>query len=99
MAYFGGHLTDDPASLLTPKGTPILCDLKGLAPALTITAGFDPLCDEGKAYADALNKAGVASEYKCYEGTIHGFVSFPGALEAGRDALKFMAGKLKAGLN
>lgn len=100
MAWFGAHLTDDPAALLDVKASPLAAkDLAGLPPAVTVTAGFDPLCDEGKAYADALAKAGVPSEYKCFEGTIHGFVSFPGALEAGRDGLAYMAAKLKAALH
>lgn len=99
MAWFGGHLTDDPAALLESKASPIATpDLSGLAPALTVTAGYDPLVDEGKAYADRLTEAGVPSEYKCYEGTIHGFVSFPGVLEAGKDGLAFMAKRLKAAL-
>lgn len=98
MAWFGEHLADDPAALLDAKGSPLAGDLTGLAPALVITAGFDPLVDEGKAYADALSNAGVQTEYKCYEGTIHGFASFPGALEAGRDGLAFMASRLKAAL-
>lgn len=97
MAWFGGHLFagTPPADA---KASPIAGDLGGLAPAVTVTAGFDPLRDEGKAYADALAAAGVPSEYKCFDGTIHGFVSFPGALEAGRDGLAYMAGKLKAAL-
>ena len=99
MAWFGGHLTDDPAALLESNASPIATpDLSGLAPALTVTAGYDPLVDEGKAYADRLTEAGVPSEYKCYEGTIHGFVSFPGVLEAGKDGLAFMAKRLKAAL-
>lgn len=100
MAWFGGHLTDDPEALLDPKGSPMAAkDLSGLPPAVTITAGFDPLVDEGKAYADALKAAGVASEYKCFPGTIHGFVSFPGALEAGKEGLAYLAGKVKAALH
>lgn len=99
MAWFGGHLTDKPEALLDPMGSPLAAaSLAGLPPALTVTAGFDPLVDEGKAYADALAAAGVPSEYKCYEGTIHGFLSFPGALDAGRDGLAFLAARLKAAL-
>ncbi len=73
--------------------------MSGLAPALTVTAGFDMLCDEGAAYADRLRDAGVPSEYRCYDGTIHGFASFPGTLEAGADGLAFMAERLKAALS
>jgi len=99
MMWFGGLLFGDADESANPKASPLAAkDLSGLAPALTVTAGFDPLRDEGKAYADALSAAGVASEYKCYDGTIHGFVSFPGALEAGKDGLSFMAGRLKAAL-
>ena len=73
--------TDNPEELAGPKASPITqADLSGLAPALTITAGYDPLVDEGKAYADKLKEAGVKSEYKCFEGTIHGFTLFPAAL-------------------
>jgi acetyl esterase len=46
----------------------------GVAPALVITAGYDPLVDEGKAYADRLEAAGVTTEYICYEDMIHGFI-------------------------
>ncbi len=99
MAWFGGLLFGGDDRGTDIKASPILAnDLKGLAPALTVTAGFDPLLDEGKAYADALGAAGVASEYKCYDGTIHGFVAFPGALQAGVDGLRFIAERLKAAL-
>ena len=99
MAWFGAHLFGEHSAAGDPKASPIAApDLSGLAPALTVTAGYDPLMDEGKAYADALAQAGVPSEYKCYEGTIHGFVSFPGTLQAGADGLRFMAERLKAAL-
>jgi acetyl esterase len=100
MAYFGDHTLSDPNQAADPKMSPMLSeDLSGLAPALTITAGFDMLCDEGAAYADRLREAGIASEYKCYEGTIHGFASFPGTLAAGADALALMADRLKSALS
>ena len=49
-----------------------LSDLSGVAPALIITATYDPLRDEGKAYADKLSAAGVPVVYKNYE-NVHGF--------------------------
>jgi acetyl esterase len=99
MAWFGELALADPKDAANPKMSPMLSqDLSGLAPALTVTAGFDMLSDEGKVYAERLRDAGVPSEYRCYDGTIHGFASFPAALEAGADGLAFMADRLKAAL-
>jgi len=59
---------------LNPLVSPLLAsDHSGLPPAFVFTAGFDPLRDEGRAYADKLKTAGVSVDYKNYEGTIHGF--------------------------
>ena len=102
MEWFGELLTNpqEPEGLAGPMGSPMATkDLSGLAPALTVTAGFDPLRDEGKAYADRLAQAGVASEYKCFEGTIHGFVSFPGVLQAGVEGMDLMCTRLKEALS
>ena len=60
-------------------------DFSGLAPALVYTAGFDPLCDEGEAYARKLEAAGVKVQHRCYEHLCHSFTSLgaiPAALAA-----------------
>ena len=80
--------------------SPILCeDLSGLPPALVITAGHDLLRDEGKHYAERLEAAGVAVEYVCFESTIHGFMTFGGALDVGKQALELAAQKLRENLS
>jgi len=59
-----------------PRAIPALYeDYSGLPPALIITAGHDPLRDEGAEYADALARADVPVDYECLEGTIHGFMN------------------------
>lgn len=66
----------DPATRLDPYVSPLLADdLSGLPPALIIAAQFDPLVDQGLAYAGKLNLADVPVQYSCYSGVIHGFVS------------------------
>jgi len=56
-------------------------------PTLVITAGLDPLCDEGAAYARALRRAGVAAREWRVKGTIHAFVLFAGRIGAGRQVI------------
>jgi acetyl esterase len=65
------------------RASPILGDLRGQPPALVITAGFDPLRDEGHAYAEALRKAGADVVYREYPGQIHAFVSLTKAIPQG----------------
>src|SRR5205823_13077025 len=57
--------------------------LAGLPPALIVTAGFDPLRDEGEAYARALRDTGARVDYVCYGGMIHGFAPMGKLLETG----------------
>ena len=70
-------------------------ELRGLAPATVITAGADPLRDEGQAYAKALAAAGVPVLARCWDGLFHGFVSLLQPLEAAREALDLGAQRLR----
>jgi acetyl esterase len=75
MAWFGqqyvGHLPD--LDWTDPRVSPMHGSLTGLAPAVVVVAEFDPLRDDGLAYAAALSEAGVPVEVRAYPGLIHGF--------------------------
>ena len=95
----GMYFTDQAREGVTVLASPILVpDLAGLPPALIITAGFDLLRDEGKLYAQRLKSAGVPVESVCFDGTIHGFMSVSGAIDAGREALELVADRLRGNL-
>ncbi len=70
-------------------------DVSGLPRAYVVTAGFDPLKDEGKAYADKLNHAGVAAVYVDYPGMVHGFFNMSGVLPQAREAIADAAKALR----
>ncbi|HER26482.1 MAG TPA: alpha/beta hydrolase, partial [Rhodospirillales bacterium] len=74
-------------------------DLSAQPAALVITAGFDPLRDEGRAYHQRLVAAGVPSDYVQYDGMIHAFVNMAGVLPQGVQALERAAAALKAAWN
>jgi acetyl esterase len=91
--YIGGG---DPRD---PRVSPLYADLlPGLAPAYVATAGFDPLRDEGEAYARRLAEAGVAVELRRFTDQIHGFFNIVGVGRTSRAAVAEIAAKLKAAL-
>jgi acetyl esterase len=81
-----------------PLASPLLADLHGLPPALIITAEFDPLRDEGEAYAARLRAAGVITQHKRYKGQIHGFFLMGGIMDRGLAALDDTAALLRTAL-
>ncbi len=102
MSWFIGHYLAGPTgSADDPRVSPGLAPREALAnvpPGLVITAGYDPLRDEGEAYAATLNEAGVATSLTRYDGMFHGFVSMADQLDDGRMALAQAGRALALGL-
>ncbi|MGY4316696.1 alpha/beta hydrolase [Bradyrhizobium sp. JR3.5] len=85
MQWFAGHYLADPAQSADWRVSPLRAkSLAGVAPAVVTTAWFDPLRDEGHAYAKALQAAGVPVTYHTGEGLIHGYFGLGDASEAAR---------------
>lgn len=99
MDWSMGHYMrpgDDPAD---PRLSPLRAkDVSDLAPAVVITAGFDPLLDQGEAYARKLKEAGVPVVYRCYDSLAHAFTAFTGAVPAADVACREIAGLVREGL-
>ena len=97
MTWFSDQYLTDEAQAAEPDCSPLrAADLAGLPPALVLTAEYDPLCDEGEAYARRLSEAGVAVTQRRYDGLIHGFIRMPGMLERATDAIDEVATAVRA---
>ena len=90
MAWFADHYAGG-VDFTDPLLSPLRGELAGLPPAVVVTAEFDPLRDEGEAYAAALQSAGVDVDVQRYDGLVHGFFDMgalsPGAQTATDDAI------------
>ncbi|PCI73145.1 MAG: hypothetical protein COB20_16420 [SAR86 cluster bacterium] len=93
--WFRSQFLESEERASDPMVSSLLADLSGLPPALVITAGFDPLRDEGEAFAKRLSEHGVEVEHVCYTDMIHAFVSFAGGIPAGMTALKKIGDELR----
>ena len=94
-----GHYLPDASRWADPEASPLLGDVPpGLAPAYVATAGFDPLRDEGEAYARRLADAGAEVELRRFPDQIHGFINVVGAGRSARAAAAEVAARLGAGL-
>jgi acetyl esterase len=99
MDYFVGHYIADAAQYQDWRASPLLHpDLSNLPPALVLTAGFDPLRDEGAAYAERLTAAGSAASYVLFAREIHGFVLMGKVLDEARSAVALCAAELRRAL-
>lgn len=88
MVWSAANYLSDGRDMMDPRASPLFAkNISGLPPAFILTAGFDPLRDEGKAYAQKLTDAGVAVKYHCYDDMIHGFIGMTGILDVARQAL------------
>ncbi len=95
IAYFHDHYIDDAGHDADWRASPLLhADLARLPPALVVTAGFDPLRDEGIAYAQALTKAGNRAALVSFERQIHGFITMGRVIDEANIAVDLCAAQL-----
>ena len=97
MEYFRGHYLLRRRDWDDWRASPLLAgSLAGLPPALLITAGFDPLVDEGRAYAERLAAEGVPTVYREFPDMVHGFLLMGGVLDTANAAVGECSKALRA---
>lgn len=99
MEWFWDHYCPDPGQRSDPRAAPLrAAKLAGLPPALVVTAQFDVLRDEGRAYAEALRDAGVAAEHAHYDDLVHDFFATAAVFRASRGPFEHACAALRAAL-
>ena len=97
MLWFWDHYLASEADASNPYAAPMQAEsLKGLPPALVITAEFDPLRDEGEDYAHRLQDEGVSTKCTRYDGMMHGFFGAPAVLDKAKQAINEASAALTA---
>ncbi|WP_151637550.1 alpha/beta hydrolase [Noviherbaspirillum aerium] len=93
--YFHDHYIDDSAHDLDWRASPLLhTDLARLPPAFVLTAGYDPLRDEGLMYSQRLSEAGNRAAHICFERQIHGFITMERVIDEANVAVELCAAQL-----
>ncbi|MEH3046882.1 alpha/beta hydrolase [Sphingomonas adhaesiva] len=95
MIWFGEHYGADPAH---PRSSPLAGELKGLPPAVVITASLDPIRDQGRAYAAALALAGVPVTFREAQGIVHGFITLRQAIPSAQGDVAGYLAAVKAAI-
>jgi acetyl esterase len=99
MRWYWDHYLGPNGDGADPEASPLrTANLAGVAPALVLTAEYDPLCDEGEEYAARLREAGVEVTLTRYDGLIHGFFRMPAVIARAQDALDEAASALRRAL-
>jgi acetyl esterase len=89
--YLQGDAHDENPYAIPQRAT----DFSALAPAIFITAQYDPLSSDSEKYAEALRKAGVTVTFREYAGMIHGFYSSMGVTTTAKEAIDFAAAEIR----
>ncbi len=99
MRWFWGHYLESEDIGRDMRASPLLVeDASGFPPTFVVTAEFDPLRDEGEAYAELLREAGNDVTVKRYDGQIHGFVTRSGIMDKGKQAIEDAATQMRQAL-
>jgi len=98
MDYFADHYLPRPIDRRQAWASPLHANLKQLPPALVLTAECDPLRDQGEAFAQRLQEAGVPTVLKRYDGMFHPFLSLAGVIDGGQTAIADAAAALRSAL-